>query len=81
MLTVSRFRVWVNRQLASPPQTMTPSSISSSEDSPISEHPSMLKRLPLGMDESPNARSKSITVADGPETFGVRCHLILTRRT
>lgn len=75
MLTALCLRIWVNRQLASPPQTMTPSSISSSEDSPISEHPSMLKRLPMGMDDSPNARSKSVTVADGPDTYGVRLTL------
>ncbi|WVF66559.1 hypothetical protein IAT40_001299 [Kwoniella sp. CBS 6097] len=55
--------------LASPPQqTTTPTSISDHE-SPASS-PDMIKR-PGGLSEGQNARSKSVTVADGVDTFGV----------
>ncbi|KAL7420358.1 mgpp2cl-1, protein phosphatase 2C-like protein 1 [Cryptotrichosporon argae] len=52
----------MSASLNSPPQTTTPSSIAS-------EDAGEMKR-PGGLAESPNARSKSVTVADGVDTFG-----------
>ncbi|WWC97553.1 hypothetical protein V866_004437 [Kwoniella sp. B9012] len=52
----------------SPQQTTTPTSISD-YDSPANS-PEMPKR-PGGLSDGPNARSKTVTVADGEDTFGV----------
>ncbi|WVR03065.1 hypothetical protein IAU60_000054 [Kwoniella sp. DSM 27419] len=53
---------------ASPAQTSTPISMSDHE-SPVAS-PEVVSR-PGGFTEGPNARSKSVTVADGEDTFGV----------
>ena len=80
------------RSLQSPPQTQTPQTLSdagSEIGSP--EHnlnsqpgggPSGVRRPGNGpgptMQESPNARSKSITVANGLDTFGASRYLLLS---
>lgn len=75
------------RSLQSPPQTQTPQTLSdagSEMGSPQQNMnsqpgggPSGVRRPGNGpgptMQESPNARSKSITVASGNDTFGVSC--------
>ncbi|WWC90182.1 uncharacterized protein L201_005115 [Kwoniella dendrophila CBS 6074] len=55
--------------VTSPQQTTTPTSISDTSDSPANS-PEMPRR-PGGFSDGPNARSKTVTVADGEETFGV----------
>nr|XP_019048209.1 protein phosphatase [Kwoniella bestiolae CBS 10118]OCF27139.1 protein phosphatase [Kwoniella bestiolae CBS 10118] len=57
-----------NSAVTSPQQTTTPTSISD-YDSPATS-PEMPKR-PGGLSDGPNARSKTITVADSEDTFGV----------
>lgn len=60
----------------SPVQTATPTSMSDIDPSspPSSLHSGMPKR-PGALSEGPNARSKSVTVADGMDTFGaLNCH-------
>lgn len=51
----------------SPPQTVTTPSSIASDDSPMPDY----KSRPGGLTDSPNARSKSVTVAEGQETYGV----------
>lgn len=57
---------------SSPPQTATPSSFAS--DDGASPDITTAKRLPQVLPttvDSPNARSKSVTHADGDDTYGV----------
>ncbi|WWD22679.1 hypothetical protein CI109_107172 [Kwoniella shandongensis] len=51
-----------------PPQTTTPLSISDTESALSSPE---IPRRPGGLSDGPNARSKTVTVADGDDTFGV----------
>ncbi|KAK8844767.1 hypothetical protein IAR55_006617 [Kwoniella newhampshirensis] len=51
-----------------PPQTTTPVSMSDADS--IASSPDMPRR-PGGLSDGPNARSKTVTVADGDDTFGV----------
>ncbi|GMK53539.1 hypothetical protein CspeluHIS016_0101250 [Cutaneotrichosporon spelunceum] len=54
--------------IASPPLTVTTPSSIASEDSPL---PDFKRPSASAIIDSPNARSKSVTVADGQETYGV----------
>lgn len=58
---------------SSPTQTATPLSMSDADVSspePSGDPSSSLKR-PGGLSDGPNARSKSVTTAEGDDTFGV----------
>ncbi|BEJ13699.1 hypothetical protein CspHIS471_0308730 [Cutaneotrichosporon sp. HIS471] len=54
--------------IASPPLTVTTPSSIASDDSPL---PEFKRPSASAIMDSPNARSKSVTVADGQETYGV----------
>ncbi|BEI90937.1 uncharacterized protein CcaverHIS019_0310070 [Cutaneotrichosporon cavernicola] len=54
--------------IASPPVTVTTPSSIASDDSPL---PEFKRPSASAITDSPNARSKSVTVADGQETYGV----------
>ncbi|OWZ58350.1 protein phosphatase [Cryptococcus neoformans 125.91] len=62
----------LGHDIASPQHTTTPTSMSDADSSPTS--PEAPRRLG-GFSEGPNARSKSVTVASGEDTFGaLNCH-------
>jgi hypothetical protein len=75
------------RSSISPPQTATPTSMSDIDNSPepVGTTGTESKRPGPGpaaglFTEGPNARSKSVTVADGGHTYGVsRTYLSITR--
>jgi len=75
------FESLISRSSNSPPQTATPTAMSdadpSSPDAVVNtRRPGPAPSPGPGglFTEGPNARSKSVTVSDGHDTFGVSCH-------
>jgi protein phosphatase PTC1 len=61
------------RGYTSPTQTTTPTSLSDADSPPSAnnDQPTPMLKRPGGLSEGPNARSKSVTVAEGDDTYGV----------